>query len=72
MRRSEQGRVLLRVFVSIDGRAERIELQKSSGFERLDQAAEQAVQRWKFTPARQGDQTLAAWVTVPIDFRLVE
>ena len=69
-RLSEQGTVLLRVFVSIAGDATRIELKESSGFPRLDHAALAAVQTWKFVPAKQGEQAVAAWVVVPIKFSL--
>lgn len=64
----EQGRVLLRVFVSAAGAAEKIELQASSGWPRLDEAAQQAVRSWRFVPARQGDTPVPAWVNVPINF----
>ena len=58
----EQGRVLLRVVVTAAGLAEQVELKASSGTERLDRAAIDAVKRWRFVPARQGDQPVAAWV----------
>lgn len=67
-RLGETGRVLLRVLVSADGRAERVEIKTSSGFERLDHAARDAVVGWRFTPARRGDERVAAWVLVPISF----
>lgn len=67
-RLGEKGRVLLRVFVSVDGRAERIEVKTSSGFERLDHAAREAVAGWRFVPARRGDEKVAAWVQIPIAF----
>jgi protein TonB len=66
----EQGQVLLHVFVAADGHAGKVDIRDSSGFERLDRAARDAVQRWRFTPARQGDKTVAAWVLVPISFSL--
>ncbi|MDO8930837.1 MAG: energy transducer TonB [Rhodocyclaceae bacterium] len=66
----EEGRVLLRVRVSAAGLAEKVEIKLSSGFARLDQAAEEAVSRWRFVPARRGDETVAAWVQVPITFNL--
>lgn len=69
-RLGEQGKVLLRVHVSAMGLAETIELKTSSGFARLDQAAQEAVSRWRFVPARRGEQVIAAWVQVPITFRL--
>ena len=69
-RLSEQGTVLLRVFVTMSGDATRIELKESSGFQRLDKSALDAVQNWKFMPARLGEQPVAAWVIVPIKFSL--
>jgi len=69
-RLGEQGTVLLRVFVTALGDATRVELKSSSGFPRLDQAAQDAVQRWKFVPARRGEQAVDAWVLVPIKFSL--
>lgn len=69
-RMKEQGKVILRVLVSADGLAERVELRTSSGSTRLDQSAQETVKTWKFVPARQGDQKVAAWVLVPIAFTL--
>lgn len=69
-RLGEQGRVILRVFVESTGMPGRIEIKSSSGFSRLDQSAQDAVQRWKFIPARRGDEVVAAWVLVPIEFNL--
>jgi protein TonB len=69
-RRGEQGTVVLRVFVSAEGGAEKVQIRTSSGHERLDEAAHDIVHQWRFVPARQGDQPVAAWVLVPIVFRL--
>lgn len=69
-RLGEQGRVLLRVFVDEQGLPARIELRTSSGHERLDHVALDAVRQWKFVPARRGDQAVSAWVLVPISFSL--
>jgi protein TonB len=69
-RRGEEGKVTLRVYVGVDGRPETIETRTPSGFARLDDAARDAVSRWRFVPARRGDQPMAAWVLVPIVFSL--
>ncbi|WP_338845710.1 energy transducer TonB [Massilia sp. W12] len=66
----EEGTVLLRVLVDASGHADRVELKESSGFERLDRAALNVVQRWRFVPARQGSEQVSAWVLVPIVFNL--
>ncbi len=66
----EEGQVMLRVLVSADGQPMRIELRTGSGSDRLDRAAEDAVARWRFVPARRGDTAVEAWVLVPIVFKL--
>ena len=66
----EQGKVMLRVLVSAKGTADTVELRASSGSSRLDDAALESVKHWRFVPARQGDQPVAAWVLVPITFSL--
>ena len=69
-RLGEHGRVLLRVLVSPEGLATQVEVRESSGYERLDKAARDTVRNWRFVPARQGTQGIAAWVQVPISFLL--
>jgi protein TonB len=66
----EQGTVILRVHVLATGLADRVEIHTSSGHDRLDKAARSAVARWRFVPARSGDQAVAAWVQVPIVYSL--
>lgn len=69
-RMGEQGKVLLLVEVNAQGHPVSVQLHASSGSSRLDNAAIEAVRRWRFVPARQGDTTVAAAVIVPIDFSL--
>jgi protein TonB len=69
-RQGHQGKVLLRVFVNTAGGADQVQIRNGSGHDLLDQAALNAVRRWRFVPARQGDQPVAAWVLVPITFTL--
>lgn len=69
-RLGEEGKVLLKVSVTAQGTAEQVEVHKSSGFTRLDSAARDAVYRWRFVPARRGDEPVAASVLVPITFAL--
>ena len=66
----EQGKVILRVLVGADGLPRHVELERSSGYPRLDRAARDAVERWKFVPARRGDTPVEATVLVPIAFSL--
>lgn len=66
----EEGKVILRVRVSATGLPEHIELKHTSGSPRLDQAALDTVIRWRFVPARRGDEAIASWVLVPVAFNL--
>ena len=69
-RQGHQGKVVMRVLVNAGGGADQVEIRTSSGHDLLDQAAVNAVRRWRFVPARQGELAVAAWVLVPITFTL--
>jgi len=69
-RLKEQGEVLLRVRVGVDGEPLEISLQQSSGHARLDKAAQKAVTQWRFEPAQRNGKTVVAWVVVPFEFAL--
>lgn len=69
-RLGESGKVLLRVQVGVDGLARQVLVQQSSGFDRLDDAAREAVAKWRFVPARRGTDVLTEWVIVPVVFNL--
>jgi len=66
----EQGRVILRVLVGTAGRAEEVQIRTTSGSTRLDEAARTTVMRWKFVPAKRGEEAISAWVLIPISFNL--
>ncbi len=69
-RAGEQGRVRLLVLVDIAGRPAQVNLQTSSGFAALDEAAASAVRAALFRPYSEGGVAQAVWVVVPIDFVL--
>jgi len=69
-RRGLEGTVVLRVEVLANGSCGRLEVKNGSGHEILDSAAAQAVKSWRFAPARRGGDALAAWVEIPVTFRL--
>jgi protein TonB len=66
----QQGRVILEVQVSAEGRAVSVSVKHSSGFPLLDNAAVQGVQRWTFDPARIGGLPVAGRADVPVNFSL--
>jgi protein TonB len=69
-RLGEQGRVVVRVWIGVDGGPQKAEIQSGSGYDRLDRVALQTVMGWRFVPGRRGDVPEAMWVSVPIQFQL--
>jgi periplasmic protein TonB len=65
-----EGSVQIRVQVLPDGTAGAMKVERSSGHEMLDESAMEQVSKWRFVPARRGDQTVSAWVIVPLEFKL--
>ena len=69
-RLGEQGKVVVRVFIGLDGTATQAEVRTSSGFDRLDQTALQTVLGWKYVPGKVNGEPKAMWFNVPINFVL--
>jgi protein TonB len=65
-----QGTAVLKVHVLDDGRVGEVVVQQSAGHPDLDQASVDAVRRWRFEPARRGNDPVAVWVLLPVEFRL--
>jgi len=63
-----EGVVLLLASVDINGRVSNATIRQSCGHALLDRAALEAVRSWRFSPARQGDNTVPAIVEIPIRF----
>lgn len=65
-----EGTVLLRVLVSAVGRADSVEVARSSGHEVLDSAAASGARAMNFEPARRRADGAArkAWVSLPVTF----
>lgn len=70
--RREQGRVLLRVDVAVDGTAAAVAVAQSSGYRALDEAAATAVRQWRFIAATRGGVAVAAVAEVPVQFALAD
>jgi periplasmic protein TonB len=67
-RLGEEGMVLLRVIIDEGGRADRIEIERSSGHSRLDDAARAAVKSAVFRPYIENGVARAVLATIPIEF----
>ena len=66
----EEGTVVINVLVGVDGRPQNGDIKKSSGFDRLDQAAYAAVMNWRFVPGKRNGVATAMPYDVPVKFNL--
>lgn len=66
----QEGLVILRVEIDQKGIPVQVEVEQSSGYPLLDQAALKAVKRWRFQPERIGDSPVKSVVAIPVRFRL--
>lgn len=69
-RLGESGTVVLRVLVGIDGRPKQITLHKSSGHQRLDEQAMQAMRRAQFEPYMENGTALEGDVLAPLEYTI--
>lgn len=63
-----EGRVMLQIYVGLDGRVHRAEVVGKASI--FDEAALSAVRQWVFTPAKANGHPVAVWMAVPVVFRL--
>jgi protein TonB len=71
LRRRETGLVVVRAYVGTEGGAPRtVQVERSSGHARLDQAALSAVQQARFRPYAEKGQPVEGWALIPIRFEL--
>jgi protein TonB len=69
-RAGEEGTGVFRVLVSERGQPMEVQVVQSSGHPRLDQAAIDAIKRWRFAAAMNGPTPVTAYTTVRVTFRL--
>ena len=69
-RLEQEGVVGLLLFVGPDGRVTEVQVEKSSGYPALDQAAAAEARRWRFLPAQNEGQPVGAWHRISVRFRL--
>lgn len=69
-RNGEAGLVVVRVFVGVDGVPRQLQLLRSSGFARLDEAALEGVRQARFKPPTENGRALSGWARIPIPFEL--
>ncbi|MET0350794.1 MAG: energy transducer TonB [Rhizobacter sp.] len=66
----ESGTVTLRVYIGEDGLPKDVQVARSSGFARLNEAAVDAVRKARFKPYLENGRAIAGWVTLPLVFEL--
>ena len=69
-RLNEEGKVVLNVCVSLTGLVEKLKLERTSGYQRLDDIALQTVKKWKFIPAKNHERDINACYLLPVQFML--
>ena len=71
-RQKQEGLVLLSVSLSATGIPEEVSVKRSSNFALLDDAAVEAVRKWKFVPTMVRGVAVSSKVDVPLEFKIEE
>lgn len=66
----EEGRVVIRVTIDVQGHVQRAVVQRSSGFDRLDEEALKAARIARFRPYTENGVPYPAMADLPFDFKL--
>ncbi|KQX33979.1 energy transducer TonB [Variovorax sp. Root434] len=69
-RLGEQGKVIVRVLVGVDGLPKSAEVKKSSGFDRLDEAAVEYIMKCRFVPGKINGVVQAMSYDAPVNYVL--
>ena len=69
-RMEEEGTVHLRFLVGADGKVLQAEIEKSSGYKRLDEAARAGLARCQFRPATVDGKPEQSWASMRYTWRL--
>jgi protein TonB len=56
--------------VLANGHVGEVQIERSAGHSDLDEAAAEAIKKWRFEPARRGNQPVAVWLRMPVRFVL--
>jgi protein TonB len=69
-RAGEEGTGIFRVLDDANGRPLDVQVLRSSGFPRLDEAAVAAIRKWRFQAAVNNGQAVQSWTRVQVQFKL--
>ena len=65
-----QGKVVIKALINNSGKAEKVMVSRSSGYESLDDSALAAVEKWYFKPKFLSNNFRKTWVNIPVRFVL--
>lgn len=66
------GETVLKLYISAGGTVDSVFVLRSAGHQSLDSAALANARRLRYQPARQGEDPVAVWATLPIRYPLPE
>jgi len=69
-RMEEEGTVTLKFLIGVDGKVIQAEVDKSSGFARLDEAARNALSKCQFRPGTVDGKPEQSWASIRYTWRL--
>ena len=69
-RMEEEGTVTLKFLIGVDGRVLQADVEKSSGFARLDEASRNALSKCQFRPGTVDGKPEQSWTTIQYKWRL--
>lgn len=69
-RLNEQGKTVVRVLIGVDGLPRSATIHQSSGYERLDEAARNAVMSWRYVPGKRNGVVEPMEFNVPVNWVL--
>jgi protein TonB len=65
-----EGVVIVRFLVDVEGKVTRASVVQANPTQIFDQAALEAVRKWRFAPAQLDGEKVATWMSVPIRFKM--
>ncbi|HEX5724232.1 MAG TPA: energy transducer TonB [Longimicrobiaceae bacterium] len=65
-----EGQTTLRIYVTSQGTVDSARVETGSGYPAFDSAALAGSRRLRFEPARRGEEAVAAWFLLPVQFQL--
>ncbi|WP_310626036.1 energy transducer TonB, partial [Limnohabitans sp.] len=69
-RMEEEGSVTVKFLIGVDGRVLQAEIEKTSGFTRLDEAARNALSKCQFRPGTVDGKPEQSWASITYKWRL--